>query len=87
MNDAPCMDQVIYPFHLKILDFRYRFLCPRNVKKFAIGLAITHFLTFRGHKNQVAKKPVSSGGMGIESSVSDKEFMGYVLIAQLNYDQ
>ena len=55
----------IYPFHLKILDFRYRFLCLRNFKKFAIGLAITHFLKFRRHKNQVAKKPVSSGGMGI----------------------
>ena len=59
----------LYPFHLKILDFCYRFLRLRNFKKLAIGLAITRFLKFRRRKNQVAKKPVSSGGMGIVSQI------------------
>jgi hypothetical protein len=33
----------LYPFHLKILDFRYRFLRLRNFKKLAIGLLLLAF--------------------------------------------
>ena len=63
---------LIYPFHLKILDFCYRFLRLRNFKKLAIGQAFTRFLKFRRRKNQVAKKPVSSGGMGISKNLAQE---------------
>ncbi len=59
------MNPSTYPFYLKILVFRYRFLHLRNLKKLAIGLAITRFFKFRKRKNQAAKKPRSSGRMGI----------------------
>jgi hypothetical protein len=45
----------IYPFYLKILGCRYRFLGPPIFKKLTIGLAIPRFLKIGGPKNQVAK--------------------------------
>src|SRR5258708_21617793 len=55
----------IYPFYLKILDFRSRFLGLCNLKKLAIGLAITRFFKLHKSKNQLSKKPLSSGRIGI----------------------
>jgi uncharacterized protein YigE (DUF2233 family) len=60
---------VIYPVYLKTLDFRYRFLGLRYFKKLAIGLAITHFLKYRRPKNQMTKKPVPSGRVGIAAVI------------------
>jgi len=41
----------------------------RNFKNLAIGLTMTRFLKFRRHKNQIAKKPVPSGRMGIDGAL------------------
>ncbi len=52
---------------MKILDLVYRFFRPLPLKRFAIGLVITHFFKGNGQKNRVAQKTVSSLPMGIEA--------------------
>ena len=50
---------------MKILDLVYRFFRPFPLKRFAIGLAITHLFRGNGQKNRIDQKPVSSLPMGI----------------------
>ena len=56
---------MIYPSEMKILDLVYRFFRPLHLKRFAIGLAITHLFRCNGQKNRIDQKPVSSLPMGI----------------------
>ena len=57
--------RVISPSEMTILDLVYRFFRSLHLKRFAIGLAITHLFRCNGQKNRIAQKPVSSLPMGI----------------------